>query len=115
MGGFFDYTSHGRTGYQLCDFLRSSWLPSIGAEKLSVCEVMLTDERFCDLRSSVGLATAFWSHIQMEEVLGNPSIGTLGLMNYAQEEKFTDIQKTIEAKVRRRRRLCFQIPRCEDA
>lgn len=63
---------HNVTGYDLCAHIRK-WLDGNGAQGKSLCEVVLTDERFQDLRASVGLATVFWSHLQAEAVLGEQS------------------------------------------
>jgi hypothetical protein len=65
------------TGYDICDFLRQ-WLKREGFGELSVCEVILTSERFGHLRHHCNLATIFWSHIQREPcVAGLPNSGTL--------------------------------------
>lgn len=54
------------TGYDLVDFVRA-WLRREGHDRLSVCEVVLIDRRFEDLRQYVGKANIFWSHLQMQD------------------------------------------------
>jgi hypothetical protein len=51
------------TGYDLCFSLRK-WLKANGHGELSVCEVILLDPRYEDLRHHVGQAVVFYSHIQ---------------------------------------------------
>ena len=60
------------TGYDLGDFLRE-WLQAEGHDALSVCEVILMDARFEDLRQYVGAANMFWSHVQVEGFVGGMS------------------------------------------
>lgn len=73
------------TGYDLVEFLRQ-WLQNEGYGGMSVCEVILTQERFRGLRCYVAKATIFWSHIQLESFLGES--GTLGsLWHYSQSSK----------------------------
>ena len=64
------------TGYDLVFFLRS-WLEEQGWSKLSVCEVILMDERFSSIRRHIGRSDLFWSHVQAEPFLG---------------EKFTEVK-----------------------
>jgi hypothetical protein len=52
------------TGYDLCFVLRK-WLREQGHSGLSVCEVILKDPRFEDLRKHVKPATIFYSHLQL--------------------------------------------------
>jgi hypothetical protein len=59
-------------GYDLCEFLRD-WLKTEGYEELSVCEVILTQEPYYHLRPHVSRANIFWSHIQLEGLLGRQS------------------------------------------
>jgi hypothetical protein len=70
------------TGYDACDRIRR-WLLENGFERMSVCEVLLTDANFEDLRQNVGRANIFWSHIQQENLLGWG--GTLSSMRAAQQ------------------------------
>lgn len=61
------------TGHDLADFLRQ-WLRKEGHEGLSVCDVILKDARFKDLRNHVSVANVFWSHIQLEGYCGQNSL-----------------------------------------
>lgn len=74
------YGLRNMTGYDVCDFLRR-WLKQKGYEKLSVCEVILTQELFRDMRCHVKRANVFWSHIQLEDFRGVD--GTLGGIAFA--------------------------------
>lgn len=81
-------TEHGgyynMTGYDLVDSLRS-WLKAESYEGHSMCEVVLIDDRFKDLRKYVGKATVFWSHLQVEGFFGHsPLVGfrTEGVRSY---------------------------------
>jgi hypothetical protein len=56
------------TGYDLCLFLRT-WLETNGYKHLSICEVILTDERFRDLRGFISIANVFLSHTQNQDFL----------------------------------------------
>jgi hypothetical protein len=59
-------------GYDLCEFLRA-WLKRESLPELSVCEVILTQEPYRHLRTHVRRANLFWSHIQLEGLLGRQS------------------------------------------
>jgi len=54
-------------GYDLCVFIRQ-WLNDNGHSQHSLCEVVLLDDRFEDLREYVGIANAFFSHMQREPI-----------------------------------------------
>jgi hypothetical protein len=56
------------TGYDLCSFIRT-WLADNDYEMFSVCEVILHDPRFADLRQHVREASIFYSHIQSVDPL----------------------------------------------
>lgn len=60
------------TGYDICDYVRE-WLGREGHQERSLCEVILLDDRFADLRPFVGRANVFFSHLQLEKFLGNAS------------------------------------------
>jgi hypothetical protein len=68
------------TGYDLCDYLRT-WLRDNGHEGFSVCEVILKDPAFEQLREHVLPANIFYSHIQS---LG--PLQTFRGMHFAQED-----------------------------
>jgi len=57
------------TGYDLADYVRN-WQREQGLTELSVCEIILVQPEFHQLRQYVGIANVFWSHIQMESFLG---------------------------------------------
>ena len=60
------------TGYDLAFFIRK-WLPEQKNQQHaghSICEVILLDPRFAELRAEVGRARAFFSHVQQEGFLG---------------------------------------------
>lgn len=68
-GHFLDRVEYANmTGYDLMDFVRS-WLRREGHDRLSVCEVVLLDNRFADLRHYVDKANIFWSHPQMQDFI----------------------------------------------
>jgi hypothetical protein len=61
------------TGYDLQKFV-VAWLQRQVAEgreyaEKSVCEIIRTDDRFRSLRSEVGIADCFWSHMQQDEFI----------------------------------------------
>ena len=66
-------------GYDLADYIRS-WLKREGHQSKSLCEVVLVDERFKELRPKVGVANVFWSHLQKESVVPHTgqNMSTLG-------------------------------------
>jgi len=55
-------------GYDLCFYIRR-WLTDRRLTTLSLCEVILTQKEFKDLRKYVGRAGVFWSHLQSEPLL----------------------------------------------
>ena len=67
------------TGYDVCAFIRA-WLVQEGFAQLSVCDVILCDDRFVELRKCVGLANVFWSHVQREGLVGtqNSTLSSIG-------------------------------------
>jgi hypothetical protein len=70
---------NGMTGYDLCSVVRK-WLEENGHESRSVCEVILTDNEFKEIRRCVSKATVFYSHIQSLDPLV-----TFGEMQQSQE------------------------------
>lgn len=65
------------TGYDVCSFIRS-FLTTEGYESLSICEVILTSDRFSHLRCHIGLSNVFWSHIQSEGLVGQGTLSSIG-------------------------------------
>ena len=49
------------------------WLNEHAFADRSLVEVILTEPEFSDLRVYVGLASAFWSHLQSEPLIGSRS------------------------------------------
>jgi hypothetical protein len=75
VGPIKDEGLHGRinvTCYDVCQYIRN-WLKRNGFQGRSLCEVVLTEKEFADLRPYVGKATVFWSHMQREPLLGQHS------------------------------------------
>jgi len=60
------------TGCDLAEYIRK-WQREKHVDHLSVCEIILVEPEFQDLRQYVGIANVFWSHIQMESFLGSSS------------------------------------------
>jgi hypothetical protein len=56
-------TYKGMTGYDLCHVIRQ-WVKENGFDDLSVCEIIMQDPRFEDLRHHISQATIFYSHLQ---------------------------------------------------
>merc|ERR1712048_1174530 len=63
------YGREGIIGYDVCFYIRR-WLEGNGFEKMSLCEVVLLQPEFEDLRDQIGLAEVLWSHLQLEALLG---------------------------------------------
>lgn len=57
------------TGYDLLAMLKK-WLKDEKFEDMSVCEIIITQERFKHLSKEVGIANVFWSHVQIEPFIG---------------------------------------------
>ena len=73
-------------GYDVAEYLRT-WMREQTLDHLSLCEVVLTDDRFADMRHHVGPANLFWSHSQSEPLLGS-RVG--GLLNMGSNEMGRD-------------------------
>jgi len=52
-------------GYDVCSYLKI-WQKKESLQDMSLCEIILTDDRFKELRDCVGVANVFWSHVQQE-------------------------------------------------
>lgn len=60
------------SGHDVGDIVQQ-WLRSRHQEQLSVCELILMDPDFAEIRPHVGFANIFWTHIQTTGIVGSQS------------------------------------------
>ena len=76
-------------GYDAVHFIRR-WLVANEYEDLSLCEVILLDKRFVDLRGHIGQANVFWSHRQEEPLLAEGTVAHIAQVQMEQEALLDD-------------------------
>merc|ERR1712159_724787 len=82
-----------KCGYDVCTFTRE-WLKTKGHATHSLCETVLLDDQFIDLRGNIDIADTFFSHMQKEQLVGEGHDKIFTVLKDAEHEQFEGRQRT---------------------